>query len=147
MATFTATKGKAGVQPKTPHEGTVTVVSTFIWGVTNADDTTTSATAAAGDVINMIKLPNGATVTRVAYTGDSRGDGAYKVGTSASASLWDATVSISAGITEVTTALPYVASTSDAATVAYEWLNVTVVSAGATLSDFITVIVDYTMDP
>ena len=146
MATFTATKGKSGIQPKSPHEGTVTVVSTFIWGSTNSDDTTTSATAAAGDVINMIKLPNGATVTRVAYTGDSRGDGAYKLGTSASASLFDATVSISAGITTATIGLPYTVSTSDDATVAYEWLNATVVSAGATLSDYITVIVDYTMD-
>lgn len=145
MATFTANKGKSGVQPKSPHEGGITVVSTFIWGVTNADDTTTSATAAAGDVINMIKLPNGATVTRVAYVGN-RDDGAYKVGTSASASLFDATVSLSAGITEAVIGLPYTVSTSDDATVAYEWLNATVVSAGYTLSDYITVICEYTMD-
>ena len=145
MATFTANKGKSGVQPKAPHEGTVTVVSTFTWGVTNADDTTTSATAEAADVINMIKLPNGATVTRVAYVGN-RDDGAYKLGTSASASLFDATVSLSAGITEATIGLPYTVSTSDDATVSYEWLNATVVSAGYTLSDYITVIVDYTMD-
>ena len=145
MATFTATKGKAGIQPRAVHAGTTTVVSTFIWGSTNADDTTTSATAAAGDVIRMAKLPNGATVTRVAYVGN-RADGAYKLGTSASVALFDATVSLSAGITEATIGLPYTVSTSDDATVAYEWLNATVVSVGYTLSDQITVIVDYVIN-
>ena len=113
--------------------------------MTNSDDSTTSATAAADDVINMVKLPHGATVTRVAYVGN-RDDGAYKIGTSASAALFDATVSLSAGITEATIGLPYTVSVSDDATVAYEWLNATVVSAGYTLSDYITVIVDYVID-
>lgn len=145
MATFTADKAKSGVNPRTVHAGTQTVVSSFIWGVTNSDDTTTSATAAAGDVVRMVKLPNGATVTRVAYVGN-RDDGAYKLGTSASASLFDATVSLSAGITEAIIGLPHTVSISDDASVAYEWLTATVVSAGYTLSDTITVIVDYHLD-
>ena len=145
MATFTADKGKSGVQPKSIHAGTSTVVSSFIWGVTNADDTTTSATAAAGDVINMVKIPHGATVTRVAYIGN-RDDGAYKLGTSASASLFDATVSLSAGITQAVIGVPYTVSVSDAQQDRFEWLNATVVSAGYTLSDSITVIVDYHVD-
>jgi len=146
MATFTADKGKAGAQPRAVHAGTTTVVSTFVWGVTNADDTTTSATAAAADVLNMVKLPNKATVTRVAYVGN-RDDGAYSIGTSSGSNVnFDATVSLSAGITEASIGLPYTVSLSDDATVAYEWLNAVVVSAGYTLSDQIQVIVDYVMD-
>lgn len=141
MATFKSDKGADGAQPRTVHAGQNSVVATFMWGVTDSS----SATAAAADVLNMVKLPHGATVTRVAYVGN-RDDGAYKVGTSASASLFDALVSISAGITEATIGLPYTVSTSDDATVAYEWLNLTVVSAGYTLSDYVTVICDYVLD-
>lgn len=145
MATFTADKAKAGIGARKVHAGTNTVVSTFMWGVTNADDTTTSATAEAGDVIKMVKLPHGATVTRVAYVGN-RDDGAYKLGTSASASLFDATVSLSAGITSAVIGLPHEVSVTDSLSDRVEYLTATVVSAGYTLSDFITVIVDYTLD-
>ena len=144
MATFTADKGKDGFQPRAIHAGTTTVVSTFMWGVTNADDSTTSATAAASDVIRMVKLPNQAYVTKVVYWGN-RDDGAYKLGTSASASLIDAAVSLSAGITD-SQVVPFKISLSDASTVAYEYLNATVVSAGYTLSDYISVAVTYHID-
>lgn len=142
MATWASDKGRTTA--RAVHAGTTTVVATFVWGVTNATDSATSATAAAADVLNMVKLPHGATVTRVAYT-SNRDDGAYKFGTSASASLFAATVSVSAGITEATIGLPLVVSLSDDASVAYEWLNATVVSAGYTLSDYVTVICEYVM--
>lgn len=142
MATWASDKGRTN--PRAVHAGTTTVVATFMWGVTNATDSATSATATADDVLNMVKLPHGATVTRVAYTGN-RDDGAYKIGTSASAALFDASVSLSAGITEAVIGLPHTISVSDDASVAYEWLNATVVSAGYTLSDYITVIVEYVM--
>lgn len=145
MATFTATKAKAGVQPQGVHVGSNVVISTFMWGVTNSDDATTSATAAADDVIRMAKLPNGATIHRVALIGN-RDDGAYTFGTSADADAFATQFSAAAGVkTECTIGLPYTVSISDDASVAYEWLTATVLSAGFTLSDQLQVIVEYTM--
>lgn len=55
-------------------------------------------------------------------------------------------MSVSAGITEAIIGLPYDVSVSDANAVPYEMLIATVVSAGYTLSDYVTVICDYVMD-
>jgi len=145
MATFTATKGKAGEQAKAIHAGANVVVSNFVWGVTNLDDTATSATAAATDVIRFCKLPKGAVVTSVVLVG-TRDDGSYKLGTNVSESAFVALVSASAGTTMITKGLPYLVSISDEASVYYEWLQATVVSAGYTLSDQIQCIVTYVMD-
>lgn len=145
MATFTATKGKAGEQAKAIHAGANVVYSNFVWGVTNRDDTTTSATAAATDVIRFCKLPRGAVVTSV-YLAGNRDDGSYKLGTNTSESRFVALVSASAGVTLISQGLPYKVSISDEASVYYEWLQATVVSAGYTLSDQIQCVVTYVMD-
>ena len=148
MATFHALRGKAGAQPKAVHEGANVVVSTFTWGVSNADDTTTSATAAAADVIRLAKIPNGATITRVAYTGVGRSDYNLGIGTGSESGQFGLAISgSSAAINTATAGIPYTVSISDEASVFYEYLTATATSAGATLSDYITVICEYTMDP
>lgn len=145
--TFYGDKGKDGIQPRNVLAGTNTVISKFVWGVTNSGlSGATSSTAEAGDVIKMLKVPNGATVVALALTGN-REDGAYKLGTSASPSAFVVTTSLSAGLlTNVVAGLPWRASVSDAATVRYEWINVTVVSAGYTLSDEVQLIATYVID-
>lgn len=141
MSTFQSDKGASGVQPRGVHAGTNTVRAEFMWGVTDSS----SSTAAAADVLNMVKLPHQATVTSVVVYGN-RDDGSYKFGTSASASLFGALVSVSAGITTCSIGVPTKISLSDDASVAYEWLNATVVSSGYTLSDYVGVIVQYVID-
>lgn len=146
MATYAARQGKAGGNARAVHAGANVVVSNFVWGVTNLDDATTSSTAAATDVIRFAKLPKGAVVTSVVIVGN-RDDGSYNIGTSTSASRFGALISASAGITTMTIGLPYTVSISDEASVYYEWLQATVLSAGYTLSDQIQCICTYTMDP
>lgn len=144
MATFHGSKAQRGAPARAVHAGVNVVVSKFIWGVANSTDTSVSATAAAGDIIRLVKLPKGATLTRVAFAGN-RDDGAYKLGTDNSASLFSALISASAGLTNVSLGLPYLVSISDEAAVQYEWLQAEVVSAGYTLSDQVEVIVEYVL--
>lgn len=59
MATYTSSKAVSGVQPKGLTVGLVAVTSTY----------TTVASAAAGDIIQMVKVPKGATPVHVNLTG------------------------------------------------------------------------------
>lgn len=145
MATFHGSKAQTGTPSRTVHAGVNVVVSKFIWGVNYGTDASVSATAAAGDIIRLAKLPKGATVTRVVLAGN-RDDGSYKLGTDKSASLFGALISASGGMTMASIGLPYLISISDEAAVRFEWLQAEVVSAGYTLSDQIEVIVEYVLE-
>lgn len=145
MPTFHGSKAQTGAQARTVHAGVNVVVSKFVWGVNYGTDSSVSSTAAAGDIIRLAKLPKGATITRVVLAGN-RDDGAYKLGTDKSASLFSALISASAGVTTMSIGIPYLISISDEAAVQYEWLQAEVVSAGYTLSDQIEVVVEYVLD-
>lgn len=140
--TIYANKAEDGAQPRTVHAGVNTVVSTCTWGTSQGSD---SATAEAGDVINFVKLPNGATVTRVAYKA-GRAEGAFDLGTSATATLFADSASALTTLAEATSGIPYTVSISDDAAVAYEYLKGAVTTAGHTAGDTITVICEYIMD-
>lgn len=142
MATFYADKAEDGAQPRTLHAGANVVVSTVTFGSAEGDE---SATAAAGDVIRFVKLPNGATVYRVGYTA-GRAVGAYDYGTSASAALFADSASALTTLALSTTGLPYRVSISDDASVAYEYLQGVVQTAGHTAGDTVTVICEYVLD-
>jgi hypothetical protein len=70
MATRTATKAAAGVQPKGLSVGLVAVTCQY------SIDTSLSA----GDVIQMVKVPKGATPVYVALSGATTAVGTIKVG-------------------------------------------------------------------
>jgi len=139
--TIYADKAEDGAQPRAVHAGLNTVVSTCTFGTSQGSD---SSTAAAGDIIRFVKLPHGATVTRVVYVA-GRASGAFDLGTSATATLFADSASAVTTLVQSTTGLPYTVSISDDASVAYEYLQASITNAGATAGDTITVICDYVM--
>lgn len=60
MATFTGPKAKSGVQAKALHAGENVIYGTY----------SASATLSAGDVIQMVKVPDGARVTGITVSGN-----------------------------------------------------------------------------
>ena len=78
MATKTATKVSAGVQPKGLSVGLVAVTS--VWSLTSSNS--------AGDVIQMVKVPKGATPVYVSLTGAGTGVGSVNVGDGVSAARY-----------------------------------------------------------
>ena len=78
MATKTATKVSAGVQPKGLSVGLVAVTS--VWSLTSSNS--------AGDVIQMVKVPRGATPIYVSLTGAGTGVGSVNVGDGVSAARY-----------------------------------------------------------
>ena len=72
MTTRTATKVGSGVQPKSLRVGLVTVTSTYSMAA--------GASLSAGDVIQMVKVPQGATPIYVALSGNPAGVVTLKVG-------------------------------------------------------------------
>jgi hypothetical protein len=78
MATKTASKAAAGIQPKGLSVGLVAVTST--WSLTSSNS--------AGDVIQMIKVPKGATPVYVSLTGAGTGVGSVNVGDGVSAARY-----------------------------------------------------------
>ena len=77
MATITASKAMAGVQPKGLSVGLVAVTS--VWSA--------SITVSAGDVIQMVKVPKNATPVYVAISGNV-GVGSANVGDGVSAARY-----------------------------------------------------------
>jgi hypothetical protein len=78
MATKTATKVAAGVQPKGLSVGLVAVTS--VWSLTSSNS--------AGDVIQMVKVPKGATPIYVSLSGAGTGVGSVNVGDGVSAARY-----------------------------------------------------------
>lgn len=106
MATKTASKAAAGVQPKGLSVGLVAVTSTF----------SLSTTLSAGDVIQMVKVPKGATPVYVALSGATTGVGSVNVGDGVSAARYLTNYLVSANAVQgaINTAYtPYTYSTDD----------------------------------
>lgn len=78
MATKTASKCAAGVQPKGLSVGLVAVTS--VYSLTSSNS--------AGDVIQMVKVPKGATPIYVAVSGAGTGVGSVNVGDGVSANRY-----------------------------------------------------------
>ncbi len=132
MATITASKGQTGVMPKGLRVGLVAVTS--VWSA--------GAALSAGDVIQMIKVPAGATPVYVAV---SSGSGAATVnvgdGVSANRYLNSYAASATAPLTPITsTFIPYTYSTDDTIDI-----TVTLVSTGAASGGF-NMIAVFSMD-
>ena len=106
MATKTATKCAAGVQPKGLSVGLVAVTSTF----------SMSTTLSAGDVIQMVKVPKGATPVYVALSGATTGVGSVNVGDEVDANRYINNYGVSANAVQVainTYYTPYTYSADD----------------------------------
>ena len=72
MATRTAAAAQTAIQPKALRVGLVAVTSTFTVGA--------GLSLSAGDVIQMVKVPAGATVVSLAVGSNYSGDAAFTVG-------------------------------------------------------------------
>lgn len=106
MATKQAAKALDGVQPKGLSVGLVAVTS--IYSLTSSNS--------AGDVIQMVKVPKGATPIYVAVSAASVGVGAVHVGDGVSNTRYINPILYSAGSTQAvinTNYTPYTYSTDD----------------------------------
>jgi len=72
MATRTAAAAQTAIQPKALRVGLVAVTSTFTVGA--------GLSLSAGDVIQMVKVPAGATVVALSVGSNYSGDAAFTVG-------------------------------------------------------------------
>lgn len=122
MATITATKAQAGVQPKGLRVGLVAVATTY----------SLAASLSVGDVIQMIKVPAGATPV---YVGVSSGSGACVVGVGdgISASRYINMLSNSVGqlMTPINTVfVPYTYSTDDTIDITVSLVSTGVATGG-----------------
>ncbi len=132
MATITATKAQVGIMPKGLRVGLVAVTSTYSVG----------ANLSAGDVIQMIKVPAGATPVYVAVSSGS-GQGVVNVGDGVLAARYLASYlnSANAPLTPINTIyVPYTYSTDDTIDI-----TVTLVSTGASTGGF-NMIAIFSMD-
>ena len=145
MATYSATKAKAGGNARAVHAGANVLVSAFVF--TAADGSDSSMTAAAADIIRFAKLPKGAVVTDVRVVANRAVAGSITIGTNTSVARFGSLVSVSAGYSVMSIGLPYTVSISDEASVYFEYLQATVTSIGYTLSDQLQMVCTYTMDP
>ena len=140
MATYTGTKAEDGAQPIYLHTGAVVVKSTFTW----------TATASVGDVVQMIKVPRGAIIDEIVVF-DTGGDHA-NIGDGVSVARYFASASalttrhVLTNIEGVLAGIGYQYDISDAAAVAYDTLDLSIVVAGSTPADVTTMIATYHCD-
>lgn len=110
MATRTGAKTASGVQPKGLRVGLVAV--TAIWSVGTVSD---ASIISAGDVIQMVKVPKGATPVYVGVSGGA-GTAIYHVGDGVDNDRYIANLSGSSGQTLIpinVAFVPYTYSTDD----------------------------------
>lgn len=132
MATITATKAQVGVQPKGLRVGLVAVTTTY----------SLAASLSVGDVIQMIKVPKGATPVYVAVSSGS-GAAVVGVGDGISASRYINILSDSVGTTLTPinqVYVPYTYSTDDTIDI-----TVSLVSTGVATGGF-NMIAIFSMD-
>lgn len=137
MATIDGTNGK---QPNYLHHGTVTVVNHHTW----------AATASVGDVLQMVKIPNGATILdMVVYgTGGDHGD----VGDGASTARFFDSASAMTTMHHLMNAEGVVAGRfykyelSDAAMPQHETIDIVIAVADSSVGDITSMMVQYTCD-
>lgn len=140
MATKTADAGHDYVQPRDNPTGKTAQLASYV---------ANGATVSSGDVFNMLKIPNGATITDLRGFGRSAGVGGivFNVGIAGSASLFG-TFTISAThqfVNVLGTGLPYTVSASDDAASQFITLLFTQASGTATATASFGVLAEYYM--
>lgn len=135
MATFTSSQVGSGVSPRAVHVGLNTVVGKY----------STSTALSAGDVIQMVKVPLGATVTGVTASGGAYKQYTFTVGDGNSTARYMAATS--GGPTAVVTTGTALAGHGYTYTAEDTIDIVTTVATSATGTGTATLIVQYTMDP
>ena len=106
MATKTADKAAAGIQPKGLSVGLVAVTSVY----------SLNTTFSTGDVIQMVKVPKGGTLVYLSFVGKSTGVGSVTIGDGVSAARYNSAVLCSANAVQVvcnTALTPYTYSVDD----------------------------------
>ena len=135
MGTFTTSKTASGIQPRALNAGLVTVTATY----------TLASSSSAGDVIQMVKVPKGATPIYVAVSCTGVGVGTARVGDGVSTGRYIEPLAYSAGMAQtlinVATWVPYTYSTDDTIDI-----TISAVSTASTVGSF-TLVVISTMDP
>jgi len=135
MATLVGSKAASGVQPRGIHAGVNCQKSLY----------TTTATLSAGDVIQMVKIPDDAIVDYVAVAsnvalGVKLGDGVSVERYLASADL------VAATITTGNLGLGYKYEISDAASVFYDTIDVTIGTVAGSIGVTVELVVMYHND-
>lgn len=128
MATRTATKVGSGVQPKSLRVGLVTVTSTYSLAAGNS--------LSAGDVIQMVKVPQGATPVYVALSGNPGSTVTLKVGDGVSTGRYLTGLGASAGmkLNPINQSyVPYTYSVDDTIDVLVSLVSTATVSGGFNL--------------
>lgn len=125
MATFTASVAQPGIQPKGLRVGLVGVKSSF----------TTTLSAVAGDIVQMVKVPKGATPLHVMLTGaPADGHIVVKVGDGVSTGRYISAGTLSVGgvnaISINTEYVPYTYSTDDTIDVLLSVLSISATAIG-----------------
>jgi len=107
MATLTSTETSAGVQPKGLRVGLVGIAATY----------SVAASMSSGDVIQMIKVPAGATVLDLKVSCHLAGQGSISVGDGVTTNRYiaDTAASVSAAMMTLNNPnlIPYTYSTDD----------------------------------
>ncbi len=139
MATLTGTYATATSQPKALHAGVVSVYSEY----------TAAAAFSAGDVIQMVKVPNGARIRDIRVADLSVASGTFSVGDGGNTARYIA--STSATLSTVFSlnqagGLGYKYSFSDDATVQFDTIDIVIGAAGGSSGSVLRMVVDYTVD-
>ncbi len=122
MATILGTKAAAGIQPKGLRVGTVCVATTY----------SMAASLSVGDVIQMIKVPAGATVVSLTLSSGS-GQGVVKVGDGINTARYmTGYLNSVAAATSIITKLytPYTYSTDDTIDILVSLVSTGVITGG-----------------
>jgi hypothetical protein len=133
MATRTTAKTAAGVQPKGNRVGMVAVTGIYSVGA--------ALSLSAGDVIQMVKVPKGATVVYLALSGGS-GDALVSVGDGVDDDRYIVAVTMSSAQPTVRTIsahtgnTPYVYSVDDTIDIAVSTVSVGTTTGGFHLTVF-----------
>ena|SRR3990167_5771476 len=138
MATRTGAKTVSTIQPKGLRVGTTTVVATWSIGVVS-----NASILSAGDVIQMIKVPKGATPVYVAVSGGA-GTCIYTVGDGVDDDRYMSILSGSAsqGLTAINTVyVPYTYSTDDTIDI-----NISTVSTSSTTAGGYNMVAIFSLD-
>lgn len=137
MTTRTSTACAAGVLPRMIHAGVFSVSAQY----------TLSGSLSAGDVIQMVKIPDGATVLdTILKTTLSPTSVVLSLGDGGDVARYILTASHSSQVSHATAGVPYTYDISDAATVRYDTIDVNVTAASGSGNSTFDLTVICTMD-
>lgn len=137
MATFTSTACASGVMPRAIHAGVNSVSAAH----------TVSGSLSAGDVIQMVKIPNGATILDIVLrTAITPAQITLSVGDGGSTGRYVLTATHTSTVYHANTGVPYTYDISDDAAVQYDTVDVKVSTASGSGNSSFYMTVLYTMD-